>query len=497
MNKLSFKGLIIIYNMDNQSNVASPIFADNPLDSQKKSVPQLVPSVEPVPVVAIATPSGEWSARQIVLATLTAIGVVFIFLLLYRFYMVVFIFFVAVTLQIGLRPAIDWLERRGIRRDLALILVFALLFGLVGGFIWFAVPLLIGQVNTIGQQLPSYYANFYNYLVNSHSGLLQVLAASLPAKFPLSLSAVTAATSGATIDTITPAWQFVTSLSYMIFVAIVIFMLAFYWTTEGDLITRRFLLLAPQAHRDELRDLLGEIEIKVGAYFRGEAILCGIIALLSMAAFFVIGVPYFFALGLVMGLCEAIPTFGPTLGAIPVVLITLNTAPEKVVWVIVAIAITQFLESHFIVPRVMDRSLGVNAVVTLLAIAGFGVLLGIGGAILAIPLAAILQILLNRLVFNVPITEEAPKPVVVTEDLERNRISVLRLETQELMHDVRKRVRNDEETMPNADNERAEDLLEAIALDLDGLLTERENRENAANRTANQNGLLTHMEGIA
>ncbi len=486
--------------MDKQSALTSPIFSEDPLLAEK------LPASPAVINSMVETNSGagkqslEWTARQIALATLTGLSVVFVFLLLYRFYMVVFIFFVAVTLQIGLRPAITWLEKRGLRRELALILVFAVVTGIIGGFIWLAVPVLIGQATTVIGQLPGYYTNLHNYLIHTNNGLLHTIGASLPGQLSLSNVAAASTSAGATdaaaVDTLTPAWEFMKSLSNGIFIAIIILMLAFYWTSEGDLITRRAILLAPQNRRDELRALLAEMETKVGAYFRGEAILCAIIASAAMVAFFIIGVPYAFGLGLLMGLCEAIPTFGPSIGAIPVLLITLSVDPAKAIWALGAIAIIQFLESHFIVPRVMDRSVGVNAVVTLLAIAGFGVLFGVGGAILAIPLAAILQILFNRLILNESITEEAPTPAVMADNLDRNRFSVLRLEAQDLMNDVRKQVRLEEETMPDPDSERAEDLLEAIVLDLDSLLTQKENTIEAAKQPVQQTDGLKRVEEL-
>src|ERR671921_343986 len=100
--------------MDKQSTV-SPIFNDKPIIDEKSSANAVVATASAETNAGNGKRSIEWTARQIAMATLTALGVVFIFLLLYRFYMVVFIFFVAVTLQIGLRPAIAWLEKRGIR----------------------------------------------------------------------------------------------------------------------------------------------------------------------------------------------------------------------------------------------------------------------------------------------------------------------------------------------------------------------------------------------
>ena len=116
-------------------------------------------------------------------------------------------------------------------------------------------------------------------------------------------------------------------------------------------------------------------------------------------------------------------------------------------------------------------------------------LFGVGGAILAIPLAAILQIFFNRLVLNQPVTEETTPPVVVAQNLERNSASVLRLETQALVQDVRKEVRMDDEVTIDPDAERAEDLIEAIAVDLDSFLKKMEDAVASPSNGATMNQL--------
>ena len=138
------------------------------------------------------------------------------------------------------------------------------------------------------------------------------------------------------------------------------------------------------------------------------------------------------------------------------------------------VLVIQGVENNLLVPRIMDQSVGVNAIVSLLAIAAFGILFGIGGAILAIPLAAILQIVLNRLLFNVPVSEEAPTLSPSTDHLERNQVSVLRFETQHLVQDVRKQVRATDSTLVDPETERVEDMIEAIATDLDSILSKME-----------------------
>ena len=122
-----------------------------------------------------------------------------------------------------------------------------------------------------------------------------------------------------------------------------------------------------------------------------------------------------------------------------------------------------------LVPRIMDESVGVNAIVSILAISAFGLLFGILGAILAIPLAAILQILLNRVLFQDP-TELAGEPALSIQQ-SRDRFSVLRLEAQELAQDVRKQARSESNAEENTRlEEEATDTIELLASELDTLL---------------------------
>jgi predicted PurR-regulated permease PerM len=275
-------------------------------------------------------------------------------------------------------------------------------------------------------------------------------------------------------DAIAPAWQFVTTFSYALLAIGAILVLAFYWLQEGDLITRRALLLVPINTREEARQLLAEMGGTIGSYFRAQAILCLIVGALSVIGYWLIGLPYALGLGIVMGFFEAVPIIGPLLGAIPAVLVALSAAPDRVLWVLAVVVVIQTLEANILVPRVMDQSVGVNAIVTILAIAAFGALFGAAGAILAIPLAAMIQIVINRILFRASAIDESMAAIKAS-GIERSQVSKLRLQTQELVFDVRKGARTRSDTgAPEPEVDDAEDQLEGIALELDGLLSRAE-----------------------
>ncbi|MEZ4732793.1 MAG: AI-2E family transporter [Caldilineaceae bacterium] len=427
-----------------------------------------------------------WTFRQIVMATVTAVGVGLAFLLLYRFYMVVFIFFAALSLQVAIKPLVDSLYKWGIHYSYGILLVYTILFAGMVLLLWLMAPLLVTQTVTVVTELPEYYAALRTYLLTSRSTLLHLLAEQLPVQLSLSAATASAATASAgeeAVDPISPVLGVLGSFGRIFFVLTAILALAFSWTLEGERVIRRLLLRVPQEQRAEVRTLIAEMEGKIGDYFRGQAILCVIVGVMSVLAFLVLGIPNALVLGGMMGIFEAIPVIGPTLGAIPAVLLTLAVAPGKTIWVIVALVGIQVLENNLLVPRIMDESVGVNAIVSILAIAAFGLLFGLGGAILAIPLAAILQILINRFLFALPAPEEgnstgiAPSPVM-TPPHSRGHIGKLRLQAQELAQDIRKQARSEELLTNhqsgeiNEEAEQIEDLIEAIAVELDTLLTE-------------------------
>jgi hypothetical protein len=119
----------------------------------------------------------------------------------------------------------------------------------------------------------------------------------------------------------------------------------------------------------------------------------------------------------------------------------------------------QQTENYLLVPRVMDRAVGVNPTVTLLAIAGFGALLGLPGAVLAIPLAAIVQLLVDRYLLS-------PEAMEPEHPERRDAVSILRYHVQELVQDIRLQVRHKTDATTST-NDRLEEAIEAIAQDLD------------------------------
>ncbi len=419
----------------------------------------------------VDTSLGSLTGRRILLGTLVVLGVVAVFALLYRFYMVVFLFFVAFSLAVVFEPLANWLQRRGLRREFGLLLVYTVLAAALVLLLASVIPVLVDQTRALLEQFPALYAGLLETLRNQPVGLLRGIARVLPAEVDLPELAGLLQPDNGTTDA-SPLLSVVTALR-ILFAVIAVFLMAYFWTLEGDRVVRYAVLRVPPERRGTVRTMIAEIQGKINGYFRGQLILCGTIGLLSGLAYFAIGLPNALLLGVLMAIFEAVPVVGPFLGAIPALLMAASIAPDKVLWVAGAIVVIQVAESNLLVPRIMDKAVGVNAVVSLLAITAFGALFGFAGALLAVPLAAILQILTVRLLFEP--TVEPQRATSTAAPGQRDRWAVWQRQAQELAIDARKLARTDSAPLDSGD-EIALDTVEMMARQVDLYIAQQEHR---------------------
>lgn len=409
----------------------------------------------------------DWTFRRVVWATLVLIFVLLGFWLLYRFNRVVFILFIAIVMGTVIRPVVSWLHKRGLPKIAGVVLVYILLLALLINFVLLLFPLIVEQGTTIGVVVPGYYQNLREWMTNYPNPLIVRLGEFLPPALPSLVPGTTQQTGQDVMASAGQALGYLTLAASVVFTAMVILVLAFYWTLEGPRIIQSFLLFVPQNQRESISELISAMETKVGSYIAGQGVLCLVIGIMALLAYRLIGLPNALVLALIAGVLEAVPMVGPLLGAIPAALVALSIAPEKLVWVIVATVVIQQLENSLLVPRVMRKAVGVNPFVTLLALFAFSSLFGIAGALMAIPMAAIIQLLLNRFVFH-------PSAMEPEASAGRDYASRLRYEAQDLAQDLRKQARVEKggSDLRVEQIDQVMDEIETITTDLDALLAQ-------------------------
>lgn len=332
---------------------------------------------------------------QIALAGLTLLAVFGAVLLVLRLIDVLVLVLVALVVVATVRPMVFALQHRGIPKALALLLIYLAILGVLVGLFVLVIPALVDQGGELIRGLPHVYAGLVASLTNNPNEAIRTLPQRLPTGDQLAIQLQAAI--GVVLTGVLGIGMGMLSLLAQVLSVVV---LSIYLTLDQSRLERFWLSLAPATRRPELLAIWREIESRLGGYVRGELLLMTSIGVLASLGYLVIGLPYPLALGVLAGLVEFVPMVGPTLGAIPAILVALSISPQAALLVVLYSVVIQMSENHILVPRLMGRSVGVSPITVILAVFAFTSLLGIAGAFLAIPLAAIVQVLVDHLIVH-------------------------------------------------------------------------------------------------
>jgi predicted PurR-regulated permease PerM len=172
-----------------------------------------------------------------------------------------------------------------------------------------------------------------------------------------------------------------------------ILILTFYLLVEADSIRGAFMRLFPRGRRTQVAHASAEATLKVSAWLNGQLLLASIIGITAAIGLWLLGVPYFYVLALIAALGEMIPIVGPILAAIPAIAVASSVSGQQALFVAIFFIVQQQIENHILVPKIMERQVGISPVVVIIALLIGGSLMGVMGAILAVPTAAIIQVI--------------------------------------------------------------------------------------------------------
>jgi predicted PurR-regulated permease PerM len=292
----------------------------------------------------------------------------------------------ALFVAAGLDPAVTWLTRHGMRRWLAVITVVLLVLAVVGGFLAAAIPPLAQQTTALADQLPHYAKQ-----LQDHSSELGKLNARYHLEQRLE-KLVTTLLSG-----IVGAGMIVIGAVGSLLVVVV---LTIYFLAGLPRIKLFAYRLAPQSRRARVILLGDEIFTKVGAYVLGNVVTSVIAGIGTFVWMLIFGIPYPVLLGLFVALLDLIPVIGSTIGGIVVTLVALTVSLPVALFTIVFYVGYRLAEDYLLVPRILGRAVQVPAVVSVVAVLIGGALLGIIGALVAIPAAAALRLWPDEVAFR-------------------------------------------------------------------------------------------------
>jgi predicted PurR-regulated permease PerM len=331
-----------------------------------------------------------WTARGAGLA-LGAGGMLLVYSLLASALNVLALVFIAVLLATALEPFIGWVRSHApfIPRGPVILGVYLAFFATVAAFCVFVVPIAIGQANDVATRVPK--------LLND----ADAWAATLPQPQVRETvqSLVDAARARTSVGTPSPDAVVQVGLTVAeVFAAVgTTLAIVFFWLVGHARLQRYALAFVPLDRRGGVRRAWNDIESRLGRWFRGQLILMGAVGAMCGVAFVFLGLPSALLLALIAALCEGIPMVGPLLGAVPAALSALTVSPELCLAVLVVMGVIQFIENNILVPVVMRNSIGLSPLIVTVSLLVGGAAGGLLGAVVAVPVAAAIEVILGRL----------------------------------------------------------------------------------------------------
>lgn len=336
------------------------------------------------------TEAGSWFVRGAGLA-LGAGFIVLLGLLAIRSLDVVLLVFLAVLLSAALEPVVAAIRARtGLGRGLGILVVYVSFLAGVVAFALFIVPGAVVQVSTAIGRLPA----FLETLRTSTYGLRpHALADGLAALIDALEVSVKPAPPPTATDVVTASVNAAAALGGVV----TLLVLVFFWLTGRARLQWYALSFLPKGRRAGTRDAWNEVEVRLGQWARGQLTLMAAIGVATGVAYSLIGLPAALLLALIAALAEIVPIIGPLIGAIPALLMATTVSPETALLTLGVYVLLQFLEGNVLVPLVMRNSVGLSPFLVLVSILAGWSAAGPAGAIIAVPLVAGLEVVLERL----------------------------------------------------------------------------------------------------
>jgi predicted PurR-regulated permease PerM len=326
---------------------------------------------------AMRNPIVKYLLDNHILLTVLLVGLA---LFLFQIRSILLLVFLAYIIMASLHPFVRILRRNKVPKILAIVLVYAAMIAFLVLLVIPMLPFFISQLQALFKAIPSY-----------------LDAASQALGFEINRNQVNSLIAP-TVSSISQNAVSVTSKVFGgIFTVITLFILTFYMLIDRNRIGKALPELLPDPYKEKGILTIHLIEEKLGAWLRGQVVLSVVVGAITWIALTLLGIPYALPLAILAGFLEIIPTLGPTIAAIPAIIVALAISPVMALTVLALYIGIQIAENNVLVPKIMEKAVGLNPVVIIVAILIGGNLLGIVGALLSIPFISAAIIVLKAL----------------------------------------------------------------------------------------------------
>ncbi len=325
-----------------------------------------------------------------ILKTLVAIGVA---ILLYKLLDIVLVVCTSIVLASSIEPFISWFQRRRVPRLLAAIIIFFLTASLFGGLFLFLIPIILGDVSAVIENIPTYAKEVNTIIPLLNQSLLEGYVPILK-----QLAAQVGQTQFFSEVGGGSVFNSARSIGGGILSVILIFVLSFYFSASENGIEHFLRIVTPLRYEKYVIGLWARTKAKIGAWMQGQILLAVVVGFLVYAVLAIFKIKHALVLGILAAVFELIPVFGPVLSALPGIALTLldkgvGLALVVTLWYI----IVQQLENHLLYPAVVKKIVGISPLIVIIAIVVGAKLAGVLGVILSVPVSVLLVELMDDL----------------------------------------------------------------------------------------------------
>lgn len=296
-------------------------------------------------------------------------------------------------------PSVEGLEKRGVKRAMSIIFVYLLFLSIVSAMLVLLLPNISRNLIELLDSFPEI-MSLYREKVDA---MLNII---LNSRFPQDIkdsifNEVHSSIKHFESHSIT--WLKNMLLDSMSLLPVIIGLLvsiiiAYYYLRDSKELSNAFFYLIPNKYKNDFAIVGREINGILRNFLHGQIITASIVTVLEILGLVCIGVKFPFFLGIIGGLANIVPYFGPIIGAIPATLIALSQSPTKGIWTVLLFLVVQQIDNMFITPRIIEGKLGLHPLVTILAVIAGGQLFGIWGMFLSVPICACVKVVSTRII---------------------------------------------------------------------------------------------------
>src|SRR5438309_1854903 len=329
------------------------------------------------------------TARRAATVTLVAVAIVIGALALWKLRLGLALLLLGFVIASAMRPSVEWLSRRArVPRSVGVVIHYLGFLAAIALFLYLVVPVAITQIDHAIGTVPTSTSQLHTAAVHSHGIRHEILTAvdkrlrQLPSGTSLLHPAVS-----------------VTRTLFEILVGILfMFAVGAYWIFERDSTIALVQSMVPRKHRRVTRDTWMLIDMKLGAFVRGQFLLVVLVATLLSLAFWLDAEPYWLLLGVFAGIVELVPIVGPIAAGAAAIAVGLTAGWTVALGAGIAVLVLRQLEDYVVAPRVMGHAVGLSPLVVLVSVVAIGYLLGAVYVLVAIPIACIVATLVDVVV---------------------------------------------------------------------------------------------------